>query len=190
VKLKELLYADLVRQFELEGHPHLRPNFFRLLARLPHYRFLPIFFLRVSRAAYLAGWPVIPHFFTYLNIVMFGLEVTPKCEVGPGVLISHPVGCVIGASRVGRNVTFVHAVMVGAIVPDNEFNPALRPVIGDNVILGAGCRVLGGVEVGEGATVGANSLVIRSVPPNTTVMGVPAKVIFQQSRDTSNPNND
>jgi len=187
VKLRELLYADLARQYELAGRPQVQPNFFRLLARLPHYRFLPVFLFRVSRAAYLAGWPLVPHIFTYLNILMFGLEVTPKCEIGPGVLISHPVGCVIGASRVGRNVTFVHAVMVGAIVPDNKFNPALRPVIGDNVVLGAGCRVLGGIEVGDGASIGANSLVIRSVPPNTTVMGVPAKVIFQQATDSSEP---
>lgn len=178
-QLKELLYGDLVRQFELEGKPHLRPNFFRLLARIPHYRFLPNFFCRMSRAAYLAGWPLVPHLFTYLNLVLFGLEVTPRCDIGPGVLFSHPVGTVVGANRVGKNVTFVQGVMLGAINPGKEFDPALRPVVGDNVVLGAGCKVLGGIELGDGSTVGANSFVLRSVAPGATVMGVPAKVIFR-----------
>jgi serine O-acetyltransferase len=144
----------------------------------------------LSRASFLAGVPLVPYFFTYLNVVMFGLEITPKCEIGPGVFLPHPFGTVIGARRVGKNATFVQGVMVGAITVGREFDLAQRPLIGDNVVLNAGCKVLGGIELGDGVTVGANSLVIRSVPPNTTVMGVPAKVIFQQSRDTSNPNND
>jgi serine O-acetyltransferase len=181
--LKELLYSDLARQFQLEGKPELQPNFFRLLIRIPHYRYLPIFICRLSRAAYVAGIPLLPHLFTYLNIVLFGLEVTPRCEIGPGVLFSHPVGTVVGASRVGRNVTFVQGVMVGAISPGKEFDPALRPVIGNDVVLSAGCKVLGGIEIGDGATVGANSLVLRPVAPNATVLGVPAKLIFQQPPD-------
>lgn len=71
--------------------------------------------------------------------------------------------------------------MVGAVNPGEQFEPALRPVIGDNVVLSAGCKVLGGIEIGDGATVGANSLVLRSVPANATVLGVPAKLIFQTS---------
>lgn len=179
LQLRELLYGDLARQFEIEGKPHLKPNFFRLLARLPHYRFLPNFICRISRAAYVAGLPMIPQFFTYLNIVMFGLEVTPRCDIGPGVFFAHPNGTVVGANRVGRNVTFVQGVMVGAITVGKAFDPMERPTIGDNVILNAGCKVLGRVEVGEGATIGANSFVLKSVSPYSTVLGVPAKVIFQ-----------
>jgi serine O-acetyltransferase len=179
--LKQLLYSDLARQFQLEGRTDVRPNIIRLLVRIPHYRYLPIFLCRLSRAAYLAGIPLVPHLFTYLNVVLFGLEVTPRCEIGPGVLFSHPVGTVVGARRVGRNVTFVQGVMVGAVNPGEQFEPALRPVIGDNVVLSAGCKVLGGIEIGDGATVGANSLVLRSVPANATVLGVPAKLIFQTS---------
>ena len=177
-QLKELLYSDLVRQFEVEGNPHLRPNFFRLLARIPHYRFLPNFLYRLSRAAFLAGLPLIPYLFTYLNIVLFGLEITPKCEIGPGVLFHHPTGTVIGARRVGSNVTFVQGVMVGAITPGKKYDPSQRPLIGDNVLLSAGCKVLGAIEIGDGVTVGANSVVLRSVEANATVLGVPAEVIF------------
>jgi serine O-acetyltransferase len=113
------------------------------------------------------------------------MEITPKCEVGGGVFFPHPQGNVIGARRVGRSVTFVHGVMVGAINQDTAFTPEQRPIIGDNVVLNAGCRVLGGIEVGDGAVVGANSLVIRSVPPNTTVLGVPAEVIFRRGTEDS-----
>ena len=125
----------------------------------------------------MAGVPLIPYVFAYLNIVLFGLEVTPKCDVGSGVFFAHPVGTVVGASRVGRNVTFFQGVTVGAKVPDMRFDPALRPIIGDSVVLGAGCKVLGGVELGEGVKVGANAVVLQSIAPNATVAGVPARVI-------------
>ena len=103
--LKELLYADLVRQYEIEGKFGVEPNFLRFLGRLLHFRFLPRVFCRTSRAAMLAGIPIVPKLLTYLNLVLFGLEVTPKCEIGPGIFFAHPVGCVIGAWRIGSNVT-------------------------------------------------------------------------------------
>jgi serine O-acetyltransferase len=187
VTLKELLYADLARQYELAGLPQIRPNFLRLLARALHFRFLPNILCRFSRSAYLVGVPLVPYFFTYLNIILFGIEITPKCEIDGGLFFPHPQGTVIGARRVGRNVTFVQGVMVGAITQDMAFTPEQRPLIGDNVMLNAGSKVLGGIEIGDGATVGANSLVIRSVPPDTTVMGVPAKVIFRQVDPNSGP---
>jgi len=177
-QLKQLLYSDLARQYEMEGKTDLQPNLLRLLLRLPHYRFLPNVLFRLSRAAFLSGVPVVPNLLTYLNIVLFGLEITPKCDIGPGALFPHPTGTVVGASRVGRNVTFTQGVMVGAVTADNKFDPALRPIIGNDVILSAGCKVLGGIEVGDGATVGANSLVLKSVAPHSVVLGVPAKVIF------------
>ena len=176
-KLRDLVYSDLARQFELEGRPQLRPNFFRLLARLLHYRFLPSVFCRLSRAAFLAGLPLLPQFFTYLNIVFFGLEVTPKCDIGPGVFFAHPVGTVLGASRIGENVMFFQGVTVGAKFADMQFDPALRPAIGNNVVLGAGCKVLGGVELGDNVTVGANAVVLESVVPGATVAGIPARIV-------------
>src|ERR1700734_3436081 len=96
-QLKDLLYSDLARQYELEGRPEVRPNFLRFLGRLLHFRFLPNVLCRISRAAMLTGVPALPKLFTYLNLVLFGLEVTSKCEIGPGIFFAHPVGCVIGA---------------------------------------------------------------------------------------------
>ena len=176
-QLKELLYADLARQYELEGRSDIRPNFGRFLLRLLHFRYLPNVICRSSRSAMLAGVPVLPKLLTYLNVVLFGLEITPKCEIGPGVFFAHPVGCVIGAWRIGSNVTIFQEVGLGALRPDMGFSRELRCEIGDNVILGAGCKVLGPYRIGDGASIGANSVVLSSVEPQRTVFGVPARVV-------------
>jgi serine O-acetyltransferase len=175
--LKQLLYSDLARQYELEGKLDVRPNFLGFLKRLLHFRFLPNVLCRTSRAAMLAGVPVLPKLLTYLNLVLFGLEVTPRCEIGPGIFFAHPSGGVIGARRIGRNVTILQGVTLGAKRLDMGFDPTLRPEIGENVLLGTGCKVLGGIRIGDNVTIAANSVVINSVQPNTTVAGIPARAI-------------
>jgi len=114
---------------------------------------------------------------TYPNIVLFGLEVTPKCEIGPGLFIAHSVGTVIGAASIGRNLTLFQGVTLGSRDLTMSFEPVNRPVIGDNVVLGAGCKVLGGIEIGVGVIVGATAVVLESVPPGATVVGIPARVV-------------
>ncbi len=183
-RLKKLLYSDLARQYELEGRSVVRPNFIRFLGRLLHFRFLPNVLCRTSRAALLAGIPLVPKLLTYLNLVLFGLEVTPKCEIGPGIFFAHPVGSVIGAWRIGKNVTVFQGVGLGSSVPDMEFRRELRCEIGDNVILATGCKVLGPWHIGDNVTVGANSVVIGSVAPNKTVFGIPARVVPSSARIT------
>ena len=108
--LRQLLYRDLARQIELEGKPAGRPGLGGLLRRLLHHRFLPIVLCRASRAARLRNLPVLPELLTYLNIVLFGLEVTPRCEIGPGIFFPHPSGTVVGAWRIGSNVTILQGV--------------------------------------------------------------------------------
>lgn len=182
-QLKQLLYLDLARQYELEGRADLKPNLVRFLGRLLHFRFLPNVIYRTSRAAMLAGVPFLPRLLTYLNLVLFGLEVTPKCEIGPGIFFAHPVGCVIGAWRIGSNVTIFQGVGLGALQPDMGFAKELRCDIGDNVILGAGCKVLGPYRIGNNVMVGANSVVLNSVGPNVTIFGIPARVVPSSTRN-------
>lgn len=183
-RLKELLYSDLARQYELEGRSEIRPNFLRFLGRLLHFRFLPNVLCRTSRAAMLAGIPILPKLLTYMNLVLFGLEVTPKCEIGAGLFFAHPVGSVIGAWRIGRNVTVFQGVGLGSLVADMGFHQELRCEIGDNVVLGTGCKVLGPWRIGDNVTVGINSVVIGSVGPNQTVFGIPARVVPSSVRIT------
>jgi serine O-acetyltransferase len=165
--LKQLVLEDLARQYVLEGRPVRHPCLFGALRRLLHPRFLPILLCRASRASFLHGVPVLPEFFTYLNLALFGIEITPRCEIGPGIYFPHTAGTVIGARRLGRNVTVFQGVTLGAKRLDMHYDPARRPEVGDNVILGAGAKVLGGVRIGNNVVVGANSVVTHSVAPDT-----------------------
>lgn len=100
-----------------------------------------------------------------------GLEIAPQADVGGGLYIAHPQGTVLSAKRIGRNCTVIHNVTVGM---RNEW---VFPEIGDDVFIGAGARVLGGIVVGDGARIGANAVVIQDVPAGATVVGIPARVI-------------
>ena len=102
-------------------------------------------------------------------LVRFGLEMAPGAAVGGGLYIAHPVGCVLAADRIGSNITVVASVTFGARAG------AHWPRIGDRVFIGAGAKVLGGIEIGDGALIGANAVVVHDVAPGTTVVGVPAR---------------
>jgi serine O-acetyltransferase len=124
-----------------------------------------------------AGWchrhhiRLLPTLLTRTNQVLFGLEFGPSIPLGPGLYIAHPSGTVVMAERIGANCTLIHAATMGM---RNE--PAF-PVLGDGVFVGAGARILGGVHLGDGSTVGANAVVIDDVPAARTVVGVPARIL-------------
>jgi serine O-acetyltransferase len=178
--LKALLYADLERQMELNGFPGAKASVFIFLRRLLHPRFLPIVIYRCSRSALLLGIPALSHLLSYLNQIIFGIEISPKCSIGPGIFFPHTSGTVIGASNMGSNVIIFQGVTLGAKEMDMGFDEALRPQIGNNVVVGAGAKVLGGICLGDNVRVGANSVLLRSVPANSTVAGVPAREVFSE----------
>lgn len=172
-----LLRSDLERQFALEGKAHRKATALWLLRRSIHPRFLPLVLCRLSRASRAAGVPLLPFVFSYLNLVLFGLQISPRCEIGPGLFLPHPSGTVIGAWRIGSNVTLFQQVTLGAKEIDFAFRPDLLPEICDNVTIGAGAKVLGGICLGNNTIVGANAVVLRSVEPNSIVGGIPARNI-------------
>jgi serine O-acetyltransferase len=179
--LKQLLYSDLARQYELERRPVSRPGFFSILQRLLHHRFLPIVLCRMSRAALLRKLPAVSRLLSYLNLVLFGLEVAPRCEIGPGIFFPHPAGTVIGAWRIGSNVTIFQGVTLGAKELDMGFDVGLRPEVGDNVVIGAGAKILGGIHVGDNVIIGANSVVVESIESGRTVVGIPARSVGKRA---------
>jgi serine O-acetyltransferase len=130
----------------------------------------------------LAGIPLLPRVFSGLNLLLFGLEVTPSCEIGPGIFFPHTVGTVIGASRLGSNVTIFQGVTLGARELDMHFDPSKRPEVGDNVTLGSGCRILGGISIGNNTIVGANAVVVHSVEAYAQVKVQQNVVISQENR--------
>jgi serine O-acetyltransferase len=107
------------------------------------------------------------------SIRFSGLFCTTKLPL----YIPHPVGTVIGATKIGHNATILQGVTLGAKEIDISYLPANRPTIGDNVTIGAGAKVLGGINIGDNVTIGANAVVTKSLPDNVVAAGVPAKII-------------
>jgi len=141
-------------------------------------RFLPVIIIRLSAEFYkLKIFRLFAHILTWLNVFIFGIESTPRCKIGPGLLIPHSSGTVIGASIIGKNVTIFQGVTLGAQEADMYFNSKTRPEIGNNVIIGAGSKILGKVKVGDNVVIGANSVVLEDVPANVVIAGIPAKII-------------
>ncbi|MDO5720821.1 MAG: hypothetical protein Q4P05_08800 [Actinomycetaceae bacterium] len=107
----------------------------------------------------------------------FGLDTIPGSNIGPGLLLPHPNGIVIGKGTViGSNVTILQQVTFGEKYISGDSNHGY-PVLDDNVTIGAGAKVLGNVRLGEGTTVGANSVVLIDTPARSMVAGSPARVI-------------
>jgi serine O-acetyltransferase len=176
-RLKQLLYSDLARQYALEGKASAEPSLLGLLRRVPHPRFLPIVLCRSARASLLARIPLLPQLFTYLNVVLFGIEITPRCEIGPGIFFPHTSGTVVGAGSLGNEVTVYQGVTLGAKTLDMRFDPAQRPSVGDRVVLGSGAKILGGIHIGDNVIVGANAVVVHSIPANSRVTGIPMQAV-------------
>jgi len=120
---------------------------------------------------------IIAKFFAMLNVLLFGIEVSPRVEIGGGLFLPHTVGTVIGAERIGCNVTIMQGVTLGTREPDMQFTVSLRPVIGNHVLIGAGAKIIGRVTIGDYARIGANAVVLNDVPPYAVAAGIAAKVI-------------
>jgi serine O-acetyltransferase len=101
----------------------------------------------------------------------YGLEIWVGAPIGGGLYVPHSVGTVIAVKQMGRNCSVIAAVTIGM---RNTWD---FPTVGDNVYVGAGARVLGGIHVGDNAVIGANAVVIHDVPAATTVVGIPAKLL-------------
>jgi len=109
----------------------------------------------------------------WLSCLVFGAEIAMAAEIDGGLYIPHPYGIVIGRSRIGADVCIMQNVTIGT----KHIEDRSIPVIEAGVVLGAGCCVLGEVVVGAGSAVGANAVVLASLPPNSVAVGVPAKIV-------------
>jgi serine O-acetyltransferase len=160
----------------LQGKPGLRKTIQVILAK-PGAQAL--FFYRLYRRIYLSGFKLTAEILARLNYFLTGAEIDPGAEIGPGCHIWHSAGVTIGRGvRLGANVYLLHNVTLGGRGA-SPFNLGEEgyPVIGNNVILYVGVTVLGPVEIGDNAVIGAHSLVLESVPAGALAYGVPAKVV-------------
>tara|TARA_B100000575_G_scaffold282978_1_gene275337 strand:+ start:923 stop:1588 length:666 start_codon:yes stop_codon:yes gene_type:complete len=134
-------------------------------------------------------WKIKLHFFakliSLLARILTGIEIHPAAKIGKNMFIDHGMGVVIGeTSEIGDNVLIYHGVTLGG----NSLSRGKRhPTLNDNVIIGAGAKILGPVTVGKAARVGANAVVTKNVPANCTFMGIPAKKL-EKSNNMSKAN--
>ena len=131
-------------------------------------------FLRGQQALGRLGWNRVAWAWRTLGCALTGADFVPGCEAGLAIYMTHPVGLVFGpGSRIGDHVTFAGGVTLGVRTPE-ETTADDYPTIGDDVFLGAHAVVLGSVHIGDGAVVGANSVVRSDVPAGAIVSGIPA----------------
>lgn len=106
-----------------------------------------------------------------------GIEIHPGASIGSGFFIDHGMGVVIGeTTEIGNNVTLYHGVTLGGVSLEKGKR---HPTIGDNVVIGAGAKILGNILVNAGSRIGANAVVVKNVPPNSVVVGVPGQVVVR-----------
>ena len=143
---------------------------------------------RVAHALDAAGVPFLPRSLSMLARAMTGIEIHPSARIGDGLFIDHGAGVVIGeTAEIGDNVTLYQGVTLGG----TGFATGKRhPTVQDNVTIGSGAKLLGPITIGHGAKIGANSVVITDVPPNSTVVGNPGHPVRVDGRRVEGPDAD
>lgn len=135
-------------------------------------------FYRISHKLYLKKRYKTARLFNYISRILTGADIHPGATIGRNFFIDHATGVVIGeTSEIGDNVSIYQGVTLGGVSTEKKKR---HPTIGNNVVIGAGATILGPVTIGDNVRIGAGSVVVKSVPPNSTVVGVPAKIVKRE----------
>ncbi len=139
--------------------------------------FHAIFFYRIAHWFWTKRMYFIGRLLSHVGRFFTGIEIHPGARIGKKFFIDHGMGVVVGeTAEVGDNVLLYHGVTLGG----TSWKKVKRhPTIGSNVVIGAGAKILGPITVGNNTRVGANSVVVNDVPPNSIVVGIPGKVVFR-----------
>ncbi len=132
---------------------------------------------RFSHWLYQVGMPFIPRFMSHIGRFLTGIEIHPGAQIGQGVFIDHGMGVVIGETAIiGDYCLIYQGVTLGGTGKETGKR---HPTLGENVVVGAGCKVLGNIYIGNNVRIGAGSVVLREVPSDCTVVGVPGRIIHR-----------
>jgi len=137
-------------------------------------------FHRVANRLWRRGWTTAARFVSHVSRFATGIEIHPAAKMGRGVFIDHGMGIVIGeTAEIGNNVSLLQGVTLGGTSTKREKR---HPTLRDNVTVGSGAKIIGAITIGENSRVGAGSVVVRDVPPNAVVVGVPGRVTFKDGQ--------
>ena len=130
---------------------------------------------RISHRLWVAGLRLLPRIISQMARWLTGVEIHPGANVGQGFFIDHGMGVVIGeTTEIGHHVTLFQGVTLGGTGKERGKR---HPTLGNHVVVGSGAKILGNIRIGDFVKIGANSVVLRSVPSNSTVIGIPGRVV-------------
>jgi len=169
------MFSDL--QIIYERDPAAR-NWLEVLFCYPGLQAL--FLHRIAHWLYSAGLPFVPRFISQLSRFLTGIEIHPGAKIGRGVFIDHGMGVVIGETAIVGDYAVIYQ---GATIGGTGKEIGKRhPTLGENVVVGAGAKVLGNIQIGNDVRIGAGSVVLRDVPSDCTVVGIPGRIISRKKQ--------
>ena len=137
-------------------------------------------FYRLANFFWRMKVPILPRWLSQMGRFWTGIEIHPGAAIGRSLFIDHGMGVVIGETAiVGDNVLLYQGVTLGGTGKETGKR---HPTVGNHVVIGAGAKVLGNIHIGDNAYIGANAVVIKDVPPNSTVVGIPGRITRQEGR--------
>ena len=151
-----------------------------------------VFFHQISNFFYKAGFDLIARIISQTIRFFTGIEIHPGAKIGKNLFIDHGMGVVIGeTSEIGDNVTIYHNVTLGGSSPsidsERQRHEKRHPTIGNDVVVGSGAQIIGPIKVGNNARIAANAVVVKDVPENATMVGIPARAVKLENKGSFRP---
>ena len=151
-----------------------------------------VFFHQISNFFYKAGFDLIARIISQTIRFFTGIEIHPGAKIGKNLFIDHGMGVVIGeTSEIGDNVTIYHNVTLGGSSPsidsERQRHEKRHPTIGNDVVIGSGAQIIGPIKVGNNSRIAANAVVVKDVPENATMVGIPAKAVKLDNKGNFRP---
>ena len=151
-----------------------------------------VFMHRIANFFAIAKFDLIARIISQFSRFMTGIEIHPNAKIGKNLFIDHGMGVVIGeTSEVGDNVTIYHNVTLGGSSPsidsERQRHEKRHPTIGNDVVIGSGAQIIGPIKVGNNSRIAANAVVVKDVPENATMVGIPAKAVKFENKGSFRP---
>ena len=151
-----------------------------------------VFFHQISNFFYKAGFDLIARIISQTIRFFTGIEIHPGATIGKNLFIDHGMGVVVGeTSEIGDNVTIYHNVTLGGSSPsidsERQRHEKRHPTIGNDVVIGSGAQIIGPIKVGNNARIAANAVVVKDVPENATMVGIPARAVKLENKGSFRP---